>query len=218
MQKPSSNDYVNQYLIFLYSTPIRVRKKKKNILLPEVEKYGGSPRELSGSDLPTYADVARCFYAVSEKVKNFNNKLCKVRERVVKVWKKCKPHLPRIQEGAIYMELKRFLIFVRNFNRKQPKRRLNKYKMEKLFDISACSCDLPVVTCASVHSTGVNCQKKHILCYCEAEHRVPEEERAFLRSQRAQGTIQMDPVNRDGAIVTVDFIISRILHIVAVAF
>ena len=90
--------------------------------------------------------------------------------------------------------------------------------MEKLFDISACSCDLPVVTCASVHSTGVNCQKKHILCYCEAEHRVPEEERAFLRSQRAQGTIQMDPVNRDGAILTVDFIISRILNIVAAAF
>ena len=216
MQKKSFlTNFFNKCLIFFSS--IRDWKKKK-ILLTKVEKYGGSPRELSGSDLPTYADVARCFYAVSEKVKNFNNKLCKVRERVVKVWKKCKPHLPRIQEGAIYMELKRFLIFVRNFNRKQPKRRLNKYKMEKLFDISACSCDLPVVTCASVHSTGVNCQKKHILCYCEAEHRVPEEERAFLRSQRAQGTIQMDPVNRDGAIVTVDFIISRILHIVAVAF
>ena len=203
--------------MFFFSSRIAAKKKKT----PKGAKYGGCPRELSDNDLPTYADVARCFYAVSEKVKFFNNQLNKVRERVVEAWKKCNPHLPCIQEGAVYMELKRFLLFVKNFNRKQAyhsENRLCKYKKEKLFDISACSCELPIVTCASVHCAGVNCKKEHILCYCEAEHRVPEEECAYLRSQRARGTIQMVLVDRNGTIVTVDFLRSRILHIAAAAF
>ena len=184
-------------------------------MLPEVEKYGGSPRELSGSDLPTYADVARYFYAVSEKIKYFASQLRIVTARVVKVWKKCKPHLPRIQEGAVYMELKRFLLFVKNFNKKQANHynfKRCKYKQEKLFDISACSCDLPVVTCDTVYCAGVNCQEEHILCYCDDHSRVPEEERAYLRSQRARGTIQLVPVDRNGTIVTVDFLRARILY------
>ena len=206
-------------MLFFLSSRLAAKKKKT----PKGEKYGGSPCELPDNDLPTYADVERCFYAVSEKVKYFNNQLNKVRERVVEVWKKCNPHLPRIQEGAVHMELKRFLIFVRNLNRKQTNHseiRLCKYKKEKLFDISACSCDLPVVTCDTVYCAGgVNCQKEHILCYCDVDHsRVPEEERAYLRSQRARGTIQIELVNRYGAIVTVDFIRSRILHIAEVAF
>ena len=102
-------------MLFFFSSRLAAKKKKT----PKGEKYGGSPCELPDNDLPTYADVARCFYAVSEKVKYFNNQLNKVRERVVEVWKKCNPHLPRIQEGAVHMELKRFLIFVRNLNRKQ---------------------------------------------------------------------------------------------------
>ena len=79
---------------------------------------------------------------------------------------------------------------------------------------------MPVVTCDTVYCAGgVNCQKEHILCYCDVDHsRVPEEERAYLRSQRARGTIQIELVNRYGAIVTVDFIRSRILHIAEVAF
>ena len=198
--------------MFFFSSRIAAKKKKT----PKGAKYGGCPRELSDNDLPTYADVARCFYAVSEKVKFFNNQLNKVRERVVEAWKKCNPHLPRIQEGAVYMELKRFLLFVKNFNKKQANHynfKRCKYKQEKLFDISACSCDLPVVTCDTVYCAGgVNCQKEHILCYCDDHSRVPEEERAYLRSQRARGTIQLVPVDRNGTIVTVDFLRARILY------
>ena len=39
------------------------------------EKYGGCPRELPVNDLPTYADVARYFYIVSEKNKDFKKQV-----------------------------------------------------------------------------------------------------------------------------------------------
>jgi len=57
---------------------------------------------------------------------------------------------------------------------------------QKLFDISACTCELPAVDCRDprVNCRKVKCRKNHIVCLCAKERRVPELERRYLRDQR----------------------------------
>jgi hypothetical protein len=59
---------------------------------------------------------------------------------------------------------------------------------DTLFDISACRCTLPIVSCDSkfIKCTVANCQTEHIACECPPQRRVPVEEREFLRAQRSR--------------------------------
>ena len=185
-------------MLFFFSSRLVAKKK---IFLTR-EKYGGSPSELPENDLPTYADVARCFYAVSEKNDDFKTQVTMVRENIMTVWKKCSPHLPHNKAKVVYSKLVNFLTHVKKTNRKQIKSSTFKYyeyKKEHLFDIATCCCDLPVVTCDTVHCASVNCQTEHIQCHCNAKRSVPEEEWAYLRSQRARGRIQMGQARLDDA-------------------
>ena len=159
------------------------------------EKYGGCPRELPVNDLPTYADVARYFYIVSEKNKDFKKQVKIVKKNVWNVWKKCCPHLPTFLASSVYSKLLKFLSHVKKNKRQQVMAHRNKYyeyKKDHLFDISTCRCDLPDVTCDTVNCASVNCWKVHIQCLCPAKRRVPENMRAYLRSQRARVTSQSE--------------------------
>ena len=171
-------------------------------ITPKGKKYGGCPRELPDNDLPTYADVARYFYTVSEKTNDFKTQVKIVRENIMDVWKKCSPHLPTVLPTVLYTKLVRFLTHVKEINTQQVKSSTMyyEYKKEHLFDIATCRCDLPVVTCDTVDCANVNCQKVHIQCHCDAKHSVPEEERANLRSQRARGRSQMGQTEMDDVI------------------
>ena len=176
--------------------------RKKRTHLSQGQKYGGSPCELPDNDLPTYADVARCFYVVSEKTKDFKTQVKMVRENMLNVWKKCSPHLPLLLATTIYSKLIKFLSHVKRFNSKLVRTSIFKYfeyKKDHLFDITTCRCDLPIVTCDTVHCTTVNCQEVHIQCLCDAKRRVPEEERAYLRSQQARGRKQVDLADKGDA-------------------
>ena len=43
-----------------------------------------------------------------------------------------------------------------------------KEKLERFFDISSCSCNLPILSCDNINvkCTKENCQTKHIICTC----------------------------------------------------
>ena len=49
---------------------------------------------------------------------------------------------------------------------------------DKLFDISACSFDLPIVACDHnrVHCRQANCVEDHFICECAPDKRVPRED------------------------------------------
>ena len=172
-----------------------VALKNKKFGLSNEEKYGGCPRKLPVNALPTYADVARYFYTLSEKTNDFKKQVRIVRKNVWNVWKRCCRHLPLLTTASVYKKLLKFLTHVKKSRRKQVlsyKFKYYEYKKEHLFDIATCSCDLPVVTCDTVNCASVNCQKVHIQCLCPAKRRVPEKLRSYLRSQRARVTSQSE--------------------------
>ena len=49
-----------------------------------------------------------------------------------------------------------------------------KEKLDTLFDISSCSCNLPIVSCDNINvkCTKENCQTKHIICSCPLTQKV----------------------------------------------
>ena len=75
-------------------------------------------------------------------------------------------------------------------------------KLDKLLDISACTCELPDYPCddKAVRCKKENCQIQHIICTCPPNKKVPMEEREYLRDQRAKkepkGSFQLGPVDK----------------------
>jgi hypothetical protein len=173
--------------------------------------YGGEPKELPESDLPTYSDVARYVYLVSASEFEVKGQLEIVAAKLVEIWQKCNPLLPLQSELSIYVKLKRFMDQVKTANRKQKGGKqahsFVESKKEHLFDISACSCKLPIVPCDDrlVHCKAApgHCDTQHIVCECPQEKKVPAAEREYLRDQRSKiGTkskFQIGPVDRAAA-------------------
>jgi hypothetical protein len=143
--------------------------------------------------LPTHGDIARYFYVVKDAEKDITTQIQIVKEKLESVWLQCNPALPLMEKVQLRTKLARFLERVRDFDRKQmklaPKKLLLALK-DKLFDISACSCQLPVLPCKSklVNCTAEEgtCDKKHIICECGPEKRVPVEDREYLLDQRTK--------------------------------
>ena len=157
---------------------------------PRAEKFGGAPQNLPHSDLPTYSDVARCFWKACETERTFKGQLRFVENELLQVWAKCSSVMPLINISSIRRKLDRFLINVRNtsYDKKCSPQLMDDLDAvaQKLFDISACTCELPAVDCRDprVNCRKVKCRKNHIVCLCAKERRVPELERRYLRDQR----------------------------------
>lgn len=169
------------------------------------QKYGGSACDLPGSDLPTNSDIARYYYFVSLSEKDIKTQIHLVERKLMEVWTNCNPRLPLMEKLAVYKKLRKFLDKVKGYNQKHLKPAPTKVllaKKDQLFDISACSCNLPVAPCTSkyIRCSIANCETEHIACECQPQHRVPVEEREFMRDQRnkrgTRGTFQMGPVDR----------------------
>jgi hypothetical protein len=164
------------------------------------DKYAGGPCDLPDSDLPTHGDVVRHFYFVSITEKDYLTQIHLVEEKIIQVWQKCNPRLPLRQKKKIYDKLKGFLDSVKCFDQKKLKLQARKYLLsqkDKLFDIAACCCSLPVVTCdnPSVKCKANSCASTHILCKCPLESKIPAEDREYMRDQRqktgTRGAFQM---------------------------
>jgi hypothetical protein len=158
------------------------------------EKYGGIGSDLPTNALPTHGDVARCFYTVKDAEKDSTTQMLIVKDKLESVWQQCNSALPLMEKIALRTKLTRFLNKVREFDRnrmKLPQKKLLLAVKEKLFDISACSCQLPVLPCKSklVNCNSEDedtCDKKHIVCECALEKRVPLEEREYLLDQQSK--------------------------------
>ena len=132
----------------------------------------------------------------------------RINEDLISIWQAVNPRLPLISDKAIQRKVKDLLNLVKDINRKHAKVRAKSNlgdKLDKLFDISACTCSLEMVPCNDVRvkCTASNCIQDHFLCICATNAKVPPEERAYLRDQRLKigpkGTFQMASVDRAAA-------------------
>ena len=170
------------------------------------EKFGGPPANLPQSDLPTFRDIAKCFWKASETEKTFKGQVKFVEDQLLFVWRKCSTVIPLLSARGIRAKLERFLDKVKStsITKKCSKQLLDDLNavLDQLFDIAGCTCELPIAACRNVE---VNCRDTecgivHILCRCEEGRKVPAEERAYMRDQRAKvGTFggQMQMTGRD---------------------
>jgi hypothetical protein len=155
------------------------------------EKYGGSEQLLPEVDLPTGSDIARFFYHVCLTESDYNTQVRLVAEKVISVWGNCNPRLPLKSSKQIWNKLKAFLDLVKSFNWDRltaSRRKLLNEKKDKLFDVAACLCELPIVTCDNerVKCSAENCERTHIVCECPVGMKIPIEEREYLRDQRSK--------------------------------
>ncbi len=153
--------------------------------------FGGSASELPESELPTQSDIARYFYLVSASEPDYRTQIHLVVKKLFSHWAKCSPRLPLMDKVRALSKLKIFLDKVKAYKRRGLKRASKEILVankDTLFDISACRCKLPIVSCASkfIKCAVEDCQTEHIACECLPQRRVPVEEREFLRAQRSR--------------------------------
>ena len=94
---------------------------------------------------------------------------------------------------------------MKNINRKHgrasTKRNLDA-NLDKLFDISACSCSLDILPCSDrkVSCNKANYLEEHISCICSQNAKVPLNDRVYLRDQRQKtgpkGAYNLSSVDR----------------------
>ena len=172
-----------------------------------IEQFGGAPQLLPQSALPTYNDIARCFFKACETEFSVKGQVKFVENELLLVWAKCSTALPLISRKGINGKIVRFLDKVRPtvHASKRAEKLMNDLNAmaPKLFDISACTCQLANAPCRDprVGCRAVNCRQPHIVCVCPEEKRVPVEERLFLRDQRSKvgtfgGAMQMSGPDR----------------------
>lgn len=166
-----------------------------------IEIYGGTPRDLPTSDLPTYGDVARCFYKAFQSETKAVSQVNLVKGQLQNSWKSCCPEVPLLSQQTLQMKLLCFCEKVKKINRSKQSVKLvssMEHLREKLFDISACSCALPKVACTHnrVHCKEPDCAEEHLLCDCPPDKQVPVAERPYLSDQRSKIGTQGGAVRR----------------------
>ena len=113
------------------------------------KKMGGGPSDLRRTEPCTYRELIQYFYYLQQQNKDLSfDELTKmVAETVVSVWGNINPKLPLIKPLSIKNKVRRVLETTRDINSKKKsglKRKSNlMLKLDKLFDLSACECDLP---------------------------------------------------------------------------
>lgn len=135
------------------TTPL-TRKKSE-------EKYGGGPCDLALTDPSTYRQLIKYFYYLErvDHSADFWTKVQRVTIDLKSIWLSVNPRLPLISEKSIDRKIKHLLLTVKDINRKHAKANAKRNldsKLDKLFDISACSCPLEIVPC---YDSRIYCKK-----------------------------------------------------------
>jgi hypothetical protein len=150
------------------------KSKSRKTRLENSLKYGGLPSEMPSADLPTFRQVIQFFYYSENNNQNISkqNLLEEAENSLSTLWNKANPRLPLLQRNSILRKLRNLFERVKSINRGRFKSKSKDYQdliLDKLFDISSCTCELATVLCndRDVKCTIINCQVEHILCLCK---------------------------------------------------
>ncbi|XP_047138681.2 uncharacterized protein LOC124814754 [Hydra vulgaris] len=193
----------------------KVAKSLKSRTRCTSSRFAGLPNDLPVSDLPTFKQVIQFSYKLNkqftEKKLTDQQIVSQISIKLVELWRKVNSKLPLIHERSIRKKLE--LLFKKVLCAEHKKSKGNKSSIvyleknfDSLFDLSACNCELPVANCDDrlVRCDIKDCFKKHILCNCDEEKKVPVNEREYLKDQRAKkggkGSFQIGKVDQKGLI------------------
>ena len=184
-------------------------RKRKNIATRSIheKKFCGMPSPLEKTEPPTTRQVIQYSYFLKNSqpcLKEYD--IAKViADDVIEIWKAVNPRLPlydkyyivKLVNKACFKKAKKI-----NWKSLASAQALHlERKLDRLFDISACKCDLPIQPCDAnaVKCTKENCNNQHIVCLCPQQIKVPLEERQYLKDQREKigpkGSFQLGPVD-----------------------
>ena len=115
-------------------------------------RFAGKPSDLPVSDLPTYKEVIQYGYKIEKEL--FNGQkidsvsiVTKVSSDLQKLWYRVNPNPPLIKDKPLKNKISRTFQKMLSAERIQSKNHISSIswldkKMETLFDLSACRCDL----------------------------------------------------------------------------
>lgn len=187
-------------------------KKRKSTVLTRTEsskKFCGQPSPLNTTEPPTLRQVIQYSYFVKNSNPDLNDydvsKL--IAKDVIEVWRSVNPRLPLYDEYYIVKKVdKACFQKTKKINWKTlstAQQQNFEESLDRLFDISACTCHLPIRPCNDkcVKCSVENCQSQHIVCLCPPSKKVPLEEREYLKDQRAKhgpkGSFQLGSVDQE---------------------
>ena len=118
-------------------------------------RFAGKASDLPVSDLPTYKQLIQYGYKIEKEL--FNGQkidsvsiVTKVNSDLQKLWYRVNPNLPLIKDKPLKNKISRTFKKVLSAERIQSKNHKSSIswlekKLETLFDLSACRCDLPII-------------------------------------------------------------------------
>ena len=175
--------------------------------------FAGTPSDFTSSDLPTWRQVIRYLYYIKKnspgrKPSFYKKMIC---EKVSQIWMLANSEIPLISESGCYIKVSRLVDDIESIKKKRfttSKLDSMTSKLDKLFDISSCSCQLDQVPCTHprIQCKVLKCKQLHILCTCRAECNIPLIERQFLKDQREKtgpkGSFQIGSIDRSFSNIT----------------
>ena len=137
-------------------------------------KFSGLPSPLNKTEPPTLRQIIQYSYFLKNTYPHLScfgiSKL--IAKEVIDILQAVNPRLTLLKEISFVKKVK-ILCFqkVKQINRKHQPAAQTKFwkeKLDTLFDISLCSCNLPIVSCDNINvkCTKENCPTKHIICSC----------------------------------------------------
>jgi len=176
---------------------------KKPTTRNDVEHFfAGKPLELPVSDPPTFRLIIQYTYYLllnNEDLKHAELVSSTV-DKIFFVWQSISSALPLLSKKAVRVKVNRLVQQVRSINWKKSSTRAENTltnKLDRLFDISSCTCNLDAVSCShpQINCRDIDCRMEHILCRCPSNKQVPIEERLYLKDQRQKvglkGSLQL---------------------------
>ena len=158
-------------------------RKKKCSLITRTEsakKFGGNPSPLDKTEPPTLRQVIQYSYFLQNSHPQLKDSdISKIISKdLIEIWQAVNPRLPLFEKYYVIKLVDRFCFKkAKELNRKSLstiQEHNMEEKLDKLFDISACTCKLPYRPCddKAVKCKNENCQTLHIICMCPPSKKV----------------------------------------------
>ena len=141
------------------------------------------------TDPSTFRQINQYYYLIHVKpTADITDVTEQIKNNLKSIWAVVNPNLPLITDKSITRKVKDLLILVKNINRKHGRASTQRNlgaNLDKLFDISACSCSLDSLPCSDrkILCNKVNCSEEHTACICSQNAKVPLEGRVYLGDQ-----------------------------------
>ena len=167
--------YIDRYILF---TDILIKNGWKDTGVSTRSKgaikFSGLPSPLDKTEPPTCGQIIQYSYFLMNTYAHLScfgiSKL--IAKDVIDIWKAVNPRLSLLKEIGVVNKVK-ILYFqkAKQINRKHLPAAQTKFwteRLDTLFDISSCSCNLPILSCDNINVkyTKENGQTNHIICTC----------------------------------------------------